>query len=1019
MVKKLIKILCCFNGLLLLFLFLAVATGQLEHEKEVDNYCIEDENGRYKMTGDMQYRFTFRNDYTDIKNMILRFHGCAGHEQGILSVTICDNWEEYYSYQVPLKALSNDTFYLYTREITGLKEGFMYDLIVTVTDVKEEFYLEIADENLLNIRKVFHDEERVKNASPVLGITGTKIELSDDFGELLKMLGAGNGLILLGFVTFYIICREPKRKKVILQLQREWKELPSKYIIRAGIFAVILIGIILYSCFGDEELVHVDESEFWTVSQSSEYEYLPLKEGIVVQQFKAQHDILDEFYIIFDNYAGDEGELKIELTDAKGNIYYEWSQQISNISTSIFYLIADVEQELQRGKTYYLSIAVDNPDCNITVRTVKEQDFHKSMEALYVDGDKHPEQCAYMYFSYQYEWYYPAFWVTAVLIAYGVLVIFSLVRKQRIILIGNVCLAAAMPLAAYFFIESMSGNLETISMKMASRNLMVLIGGYLFLYMLAGRRWGIYIMNWLAAILGIANYYVSQFRGAELTVYDIRSVATATTVAANYVYVVTPVVFTSILLVVLLTVLWGTCIDRQKTPTRRINLIKRGFGGCGSAIIVLLLITYYLRLDNYGFSMFDLSKSISQYGWVYSNAFLIKNSSIEKPDTYSAESVERIIAGVGEKENCKTTVPENIIVIMNESLADLENIRELDNNMEYMPFIKSLDENCVKGTLHVNTFGGGTCITEYEFLTGNTKIFFPSVASPYISICKEEEAGLCSTLKAQNYHTVAMHPYKGSNWNRDKVYPIMGFDEFLAEEDFEGADRERYFVSDLGNYQKIIEYYEAFEGEEGLFIFDVTMQNHGGYDINNGTIETEVYLTEYEDATVDTYLSLIYRSDQAFEYLISYFEQVEEPTMIVMFGDHLPSLPTDFYTYLFGGKDTAERSDEEKSLMYMTPYLIWTNYKMVFPEAGDMSANYLGSYVLECAGLEMTGYDRFLSGLRKEIPVIGTYGIIQADGEFVPYDEMTDDLLNNYKQLQYLRIKDCNSAFYSLFRMGQ
>ena len=130
----------------------------------------------------------------------------------------------------------------------------------------------------------------------------------------------------------------------------------------------------------------------------------------------------------------------------------------------------------------------------------------------------------------------------------------------------------------------------------------------------------------------------------------------------------------------------------------------------------------------------------------------------------------------------------------------------------------------------MQVFGGGTSNTEYEVLTGHSMALLPYVISAYQAYCHPEEYGMVSTLKAQGYTAVAMHPNISGNWNRKNVYQYMGFDEFISSGGFQEAERLRNYVSDLGDYQRLIERYEEKEPGEKLFVFNVTMQNHGGYE---------------------------------------------------------------------------------------------------------------------------------------------------------------------------------------------
>jgi len=109
----------------------------------------------------------------------------------------------------------------------------------------------------------------------------------------------------------------------------------------------------------------------------------------------------------------------------------------------------------------------------------------------------------------------------------------------------------------------------------------------------------------------------------------------------------------------------------------------------------------------------------------------------------------------------------------------------------------------------------------------------------------------------------------------------------------------------------------------------------------------------------DQYLSLMKRSDEALEYLIRYFESSDEPTMIVMFGDHQPSVEDEFFDEI-AGMPSADVPAGDHLMWYETPFLIWKNYESGSEQKGKMSAIYLASELLDQAGLDMTPYQRFL-----------------------------------------------------------
>ena len=142
---------------------------------------------------------------------------------------------------------------------------------------------------------------------------------------------------------------------------------------------------------------------------------------------------------------------------------------------------------------------------------------------------------------------------------------------------------------------------------------------------------------------------------------------------------------------------------------------------------------------------------------------------------------------------------------MNESLAELKTAGDFTTNTEYFPFMDSLEENTVRGSLCVPVFGSMTSNTEFEFLTGDSMALLPANSIAYQFNVKPGTYSMVSTLKDQGYYSVAMHPYPGENWNRVECYQNMGFDAFLDQEFYEGSEELRNYVSDEADYQKLMQ----------------------------------------------------------------------------------------------------------------------------------------------------------------------------------------------------------------------
>ena len=342
---------------------------------------------------------------------------------------------------------------------------------------------------------------------------------------------------------------------------------------------------------------------------------------------------------------------------------------------------------------------------------------------------------------------------------------------------------------------------------------------------------------------------------------------------------------------------------------------------------------------------------------------------------------------------------------------------------DYLPFLHSLKENIVKGKLYVSIEGANTANTEFEFLTGNTLGFLPYHCVPYNEYIRDVLPSMAHSMKTQGYAGVkAFHPYRSSGWSRTIVYPLLGFNDCFFQEYYQENNNYtllRNYISDKSDFQQIIDDYEAAKKENSapFYLFNVTMQNHGGYSGKAGVVEPKITINDPALNTFEAqqYVNLAKISDDAFKELVEYFKEIDDPTIIVMFGDHQPPLPNTFYSNQFG-KDVEELSTEEKADWYSTPYVIWANYDIGEKEL-DMSANYLSSYVMKIAGNKLTGYNKFLLELQNEFPVISAVCYKDKDGNIYSIDEKAEDndLLTSYQMLQYNQMFDTDNRVDSFF----
>lgn len=583
-------------------------------------------------------------------------------------------------------------------------------------------------------------------------------------------------------------------------------------------------------------------------------------------------------------------------------------------------------------------------------------------------------------------------------------------------------------------------------------NIAIILGLLLALCVLLNSlKRGLFVWNVFYYIISLVFYYVYLFRGEPFQFIDIYSIWTAAEVAAGYTFTVSGeiLIFTVLTLCILPLIFQSPnyCVAKKKIW----KIIPRGITAG------LLVLMYFLYLNtgwNGGVGILtDLYrpyKTYKEYGTTTGFLCVAKYMRVTPPEGYSVEEAEKI-AEASEKNNSSkndsdldsqepggltvsdldmksvvstgimdsndsATRPVNIIAIMNESWADYRYIGDFTTTEPYMEYYDSLQENTIKGHTLVCIRGGGTAKTEYEFLTGNSVKRFPGMV-PYVSYFTHDQYSLVTTLEEQGYESAAMHPNKGSNWKRTSAYRLLNFDNFYTIDDFDSTDqRIRQHISDQANYEKIIDVISAKENpDDPFFMFDVTMQNHGGYIDENYLSNVETI--GYSDKSVNQFLSLMQDTDEALEYLIEYFKTYDQPTMIVMFGDHYPDLPDEFTEWITG-KSFDDSTLAEQERYFATPFFIWANYDI--PEADNIltSTNYLSTIMLNQTGLETTPYNDYLTGLMTEMPALNHLGYENSEGTFTDWDAADstyEKLEQQYEILQYNELTEDSDRLDNFF----
>lgn len=511
----------------------------------------------------------------------------------------------------------------------------------------------------------------------------------------------------------------------------------------------------------------------------------------------------------------------------------------------------------------------------------------------------------------------------------------------------------------------------------------------------------------LFMIIGLANYYVLEFRSAPIMPWDILSIGTAASVANNFKYTLSKeTVFVLIGFVILILLESKATLELKKDWRIRTGGVLASFALLWGFTAMLHQDSTVARFKLYD-KLFTPTVMSKRDGTAVAFLMELKYIVVEKPDGYNKEDAAALLASYDTNDTESATHTPNIIVIMNEAFSDLSVLGDFETNEDYMPFLHSLMQegtpNTISGHLNVSVLGGNTANTEFEFLTGNTMAFLPQGSVAYQQYVKSNDYSIATYLKSKGYDTIAMHPYNASGWDRDKVYPLLGFDTFYSLKDWVNPVKIRKYVSDQSCYDKIIELYEQKDANTPFFLFNVTMQNHSSYSEEYDNFHPDITVEGTSSKILPNYLSLIKLSDQALENLIEYFSQADEDTIIVFFGDHQPSNSVAASVWKINGRSGDSLTEEEEALRYKVPFIIWANYDIEAASNVETSANYLGSHVLRAAGLPLYDYRNYLSQLEGQYPVLTAIRAENAQGISTPVKDVKSTL-QDYMTLQYYNI---------------
>lgn len=406
---------------------------------------------------------------------------------------------------------------------------------------------------------------------------------------------------------------------------------------------------------------------------------------------------------------------------------------------------------------------------------------------------------------------------------------------------------------------------------------------------------------------------------------------------------------------------------------------------------------------------------------------------IDPPEGYSEQRMNQVVQQLESATPLSEKNP-NMIIVMNEAFWDPTRLPNLKFSEDPLPFFRQLQKNSTSGELLVPVFGGSTANTEFEILTGNSIDFLPPGSTPYSQYVHEPHPSLASTFRNKGYQAVAIHGYHNWFYRRDHVYRQFGFDRFVSQNFFENPEYRRQLISDREMSRQII--LEHKNSDKPLFVFAVTMQNHGPYNAKHypeDRVTVEGNIPEDTKKVLNTYSTGLKEADESLQLLVDHFEKSGEPTVIVFFGDHLPYLGGGYRAYTEtnylddANPDNWSKNDYQK--MYTVPFVIWDNLSeqskvqstaKVGADGEEnlyLNSSFLGAILLEKYGFPQTPL------LRYQNLLIEKGRSITSSNEEI--NELGISDIEQYKLLQYdqlfgggFTVSDRESIVNDEYRLG-
>ncbi len=420
---------------------------------------------------------------------------------------------------------------------------------------------------------------------------------------------------------------------------------------------------------------------------------------------------------------------------------------------------------------------------------------------------------------------------------------------------------------------------------------------------------------WL--FLGVCNGYLLTKRVTPFNAQDLKVLSDALELTGNYfnTFELIMIIIGVIALIFWIVSMWrrGGQFTGKMHRVIALGGVAVSFGAC--AMLTDAAIDKRVISNYFG----NIAFAYEDYGFPYCFSASLFNTGINEPAGYSEASMDEISNGgeitKNETGRSQEELP-NIMFVQLESFFDPTEVEWLRFSEDPIPNLRKLFSEYSTGYFKVPSVGAGTANTEFEVLTGMSMRFFGPGEYPYKTYAKTKTLeSAASALQALGYGAEALHNNGGNFYSRAQVFNNMGFDHYTSKEFMNILQTTpKGWATDDILVPNIMESMDTTEGQD--FVFTITVEGHGEYPTEKVLDDPEIVVSGVEDEgernAWEYYVNLIHETDKFVQQLIDAVEARNEPTVLVFYGDHLPTMD-------------LEAKDMKSKYLYNTNYVIWDN----------------------------------------------------------------------------------------------